>query len=36
MRETAKQFCVRLKMLDKRFATSKKSPLHHDNRCEVC
>ena len=28
--------CDRWRVLDARFGTDRRSPLHHDNRCEVC
>jgi hypothetical protein len=28
--------CARWHALDKKFKTDKRSPLHHDNRCQEC
>ena len=28
--------CARWKLLDSIYGTDKRSPLHHDNRCELC
>lgn len=31
---TFKVICDNLKLMDKHYNTDKRSPLHHDNRCE--
>ena len=33
---SAEETCANWKRLDAKFKTEPNSPLHHDNRCELC